>query len=360
MIAKCARCQYVFTTDRYGRQFCPSCGAELVLPAPSGATPPAGPPSQPSGAGPVPGAGPLPGPGVGPVRGPSAPPPAQPFGTAVPPQAPAPGGQPARCPSHPDRPATDVCARCGSFTCRECLQPGVDGQPQCPACRGRGGEVQPTPWEERGQRGVIGAYLETVKLSVTDPVRLFERMRVDNAAGALSYFWINFAVGVIAAQAWAPVISGLGFDPFKQGGAPKLPEGFEKFVELNNSFAFNLAAGVVLALLGPVFLYLVTGVIHLGLLLFQNAPRGFNATLRSVSYASAPQLLQLVPICLGPVGGVWSLVLIVIGLSRTHRISVGKALLGVAVPLVVVFCCCCGLFSMALAGTIAAAGTMPH
>lgn len=34
MIAKCSRCQNTFTTERYGRQFCPTCGAEVLLPAP--------------------------------------------------------------------------------------------------------------------------------------------------------------------------------------------------------------------------------------------------------------------------------------------------------------------------------------
>ncbi len=34
MIAKCSRCQNAFSTERHGRQFCPTCGAEVYLPAP--------------------------------------------------------------------------------------------------------------------------------------------------------------------------------------------------------------------------------------------------------------------------------------------------------------------------------------
>ena len=58
--------------------------------------------------------------------------------------------------------------------------------PQCLACRGREGGAEPTPWEERGKRGIVAAYLETVKRTFMDPVRFFERMRVDDADGVLS------------------------------------------------------------------------------------------------------------------------------------------------------------------------------
>ena len=46
MIAKCSRCQNTFSTERYGRQFCPTCGAEVMLPAP-GEEAGAGAPSEP-------------------------------------------------------------------------------------------------------------------------------------------------------------------------------------------------------------------------------------------------------------------------------------------------------------------------
>jgi hypothetical protein len=48
MIARCARCQGTFTTDRYGVQSCPHCGSEVHLADPNvGSAPPAEPPSVP-------------------------------------------------------------------------------------------------------------------------------------------------------------------------------------------------------------------------------------------------------------------------------------------------------------------------
>ncbi|HYG70330.1 MAG TPA: YIP1 family protein, partial [Anaeromyxobacteraceae bacterium] len=52
MLARCARCQGTFSTDHFGLQTCPHCGAELMLSdpnAPKGAQPPAPPPEKPSG-----------------------------------------------------------------------------------------------------------------------------------------------------------------------------------------------------------------------------------------------------------------------------------------------------------------------
>lgn len=40
MLAKCSRCSQTFQTDRYGQQFCPFCGAEVMIAAPG--QPPAG------------------------------------------------------------------------------------------------------------------------------------------------------------------------------------------------------------------------------------------------------------------------------------------------------------------------------
>jgi hypothetical protein len=356
MIAKCARCQYVFTTDRYGRQFCPSCGAELVLPAPGGVQPPAGPPSQPSQPSPPspPGAPQPPltdfdsmGPG-GPIPPPQAPPP--------------PAAGAAHCAEHPDRPAANVCARCGAFACAECLQPGPDGQPQCPACRSRDAGFEPTPWEERSTRGVVMAYVETVKKSFVDPVRLFERMRVDHTEGVLSYFWITMAIGAVGGQLWQALFALIGFSGLG-GSTPKLPEGhpLAAFTALSSSPFFNLALGVAIALMAPISLYLNAGIFHLGLMLFKGAKCGFNASLRAVSYASGPNLLQLVPLCGGAIGGIWVLVLTVIGLSRTQRTTTGVAIAAVVVPLVLLSCCACGLGAVALAlGGLAAANGLQH
>src|SRR5688572_22681974 len=103
MTAKCAKCQEVFPTERYGRQNCPKCGAGLMLAAPPGT--PEVPSDQPPSSAPGP--------------GPQLPPPGG-FGAPFPPSA-----------------------------------PHAEDGPQ----------DQPTPWEERSRLGIVSAYVETVQRS---------------------------------------------------------------------------------------------------------------------------------------------------------------------------------------------------
>ena len=60
-----------------------------------------------------------------------------------------------------------------------------------------------------------------------------------------------------------------------------------------------------------------------------------------VSFAQATSLLFLVPFCGQFVGGIWALVLYVLGLAEAHQIGHGKAAAAVLLPIVLV-CCCCG------------------
>ncbi len=332
MIAKCARCQYVFSTDRYGKQHCPSCNAELMLNAPPGAAPAAAQPVAPAAA-----------PGTGPV------PPAGPEATAC-------------CVGHPARPASATCPRCGAFACAECLQPGPDGLGLCLACRARAASEpdEPTAWEEREKHGLFAAFFGTLKRSFVDPVRFFERMRVKGAAGALSFYWINAAIGVLGGQFWQAVLASTGLGK-ALNQTPELPPGhpLEGLMQLQSDPVTNIVMGVVWAVFAPVSLYLTAGIFHLGLLLFKGARNGFDATLRSVAYSSGPNLLQLVPLCGGFIGGLWVLVLTVIGLWKTQRTSLGVAIAAVLVPMFVLFCCTCmGLVAVAFAGGAALAGAM--
>ncbi len=81
---------------------------------------------------------------------------------------------------------------------------------------------------------------------------------------------------------------------------------------------------------------------HLFLLLFGGANQGLNMTLRVIAYAQAPALLAAVPFVGGCIGGIWSLVLYIIGLASAHRTDVWRAALAVLVP--IVLCVCVGGF----------------
>ncbi|MBS2029807.1 MAG: YIP1 family protein [Deltaproteobacteria bacterium] len=54
MLAKCSRCSQTFQTDRYGEQFCPFCGAQVMIAAPAGAAAVPGAPGAPAATGALP------------------------------------------------------------------------------------------------------------------------------------------------------------------------------------------------------------------------------------------------------------------------------------------------------------------
>jgi hypothetical protein len=304
MLARCARCQGTFSTDRYGRQTCPHCGAELILPAPPGtpeeAAPP--PPAEPP---------------------PPEPPPAEPPRTAAPP----PVGPP---PPGWGRP------------------PGAGwGGPPPPGAWGPpppdGG--QPSPFADRGRVGFLAGFFETWKLVATQPERFFARVRADQA-------WTAILFGVIASTVGTIFSSIYGFFTGQQAlvaiqqMAEKLPEEQARFMKL---YAQALTGGALAAqvLLAPILtfvaIYVAAAVVHLVLLLLKGGGRGFDATLTAVAYTSGLSLLLAVPACGGLLAGVWTLVSLVIGLGAIQRCGTGKAAAAVLAPFALACVCCCGL-----------------
>ena len=112
-----------------------------------------------------------------------------------------------------------------------------------------------------------------------------------------------------------------------------------------------LVGQVVLA---PVFafigIYLVAAVVHLMLLLFKGAPRGFDATLTVTAYAAGLNLLLAIPGCGGLVAMVWWLVVLIIGLGEAQRCGPGKAAAAVFTPGIALCLCCCGLLGLGAGG----------
>jgi hypothetical protein len=100
--------------------------------------------------------------------------------------------------------------------------------------------------------------------------------------------------------------------------------------------------GVMLTVVWPAIWSAIT---HLMLMLYGSARQGFETTFRVICFAYFSVLLPGMFLALVPyVGGlgmlIWSMVVIIIGLSRGHEISGGKATLAVLTPIFV----CCGVY----------------
>jgi hypothetical protein len=100
------------------------------------------------------------------------------------------------------------------------------------------------------------------------------------------------------------------------------------------------------------FIYVASGIVHVLLLLFRGASRGFDATLTAVAYAFGLNLLLVVPACGGLIALVWTAVALVIGLGETQRCGPGKAAAAVFAPLVLVCVCACFAGALGLGGLL--------
>ncbi|MFO0585153.1 MAG: YIP1 family protein [Anaeromyxobacter sp.] len=324
MLARCARCQNDFTTDRFGLQKCPHCGSDLMLADPNAAAPapPAPPPS---------GAETLPPPPPSNEAFPPPPPPPPPAGGYGPPPGEYPGSV------HPER------------------RPAAGG----PESRdGRAPEGIPSPWVERDRLGFFNAYLETWKLVATKPQDFFSRVRIDKPGSAVLFGVIGATIGQVVSSLYSWAAGAQAMVAMRQmidQMGPEQAELFEKLLPYMGGAgtAYQMIAAPISALVG---IYLGGGIIHLLLMLFKGAGRGFDATITVVGYAVGLQILAAVPACGGLIAAVWVLVAYIIGLAAAQRITTGKAAAAVLAPLVLLCCCCGGAIGVGAAAALKALG----
>jgi hypothetical protein len=308
MLARCARCQGTFTTETFGLQTCPHCGSELMLADPSGVTPPAA--------------------GVPPPPPPEAPPPPASPGHWTPPAA-VPGSPPPPPPS---------------------------GWGPLPPPPPPGWTELPSPFADRKTRGFLASFFETFKLVGTQPADFFKRVRIDQVGSALLFGVIGSTVGN-----WASLLFGALTRAATVGQlqariselppeAARFMEQFAATIEGLTSPVATLVQMVVAPLLSLIAIYLAAGLIHLVLMLFKGARRGFDATLTVVGYASGLYLVMAVPQCGGIIALVWYLAVLIIGVGEAQRCGPGKSAVAVFAPLLLLCLCCCGLAMIGGAG----------
>jgi hypothetical protein len=226
--------------------------------------------------------------------------------------------------------------------------PGTGLPPSLPEAGVGGGS---TPWERREQIGLVNALVETTKQVIATPSEFFRRMSVRGGIGApLAYGVIVGYFGILAKAIYDAVFQAVLGSSFASLGSR--PE-FQRFAALMQG-----GLGLLIqVLLGPVFavigIFVAAGVFHLLLMILGGAKRDFEATLRVVSYSEAASLFAIIPFCGAFVGGIYQIVLFIIGLAEAHGISKGLAAAAVLIP-IALLCCCCAVAIAIFAGGLAA------
>ena len=243
--------------------------------------------------------------------------------------------------------------------------PGPPPYPPLPGGYGSGGGSAPppgfggppggsNPWERRQTIGFLSALIETTKQVLTQPSAFFREMPVTGGLGSPMLYAVIIAyVGLAASTIYNVVFrSVLTSSLSRMGGGGEL-ERLAPFLEGSTSLIVNLVFGPVLIVMG---LFISAGLFHLMLLAFGGATRGFEATFRVASFSQAASIFNIIPGCGGLISLVYTLVVLIIGLSEAHQITRGKSAAAVLVPLLVICCCCAGVALMAMFGIAGALG----
>ncbi len=221
-----------------------------------------------------------------------------------------------------EQPETDECVKCGII-----ISKYVQFQEMARSVEGQVREISAeeyTPWESGG--GFIPAFFKTTQEVLFSPTKFFQK------AAAGKGYWSPFIFAMISG------IIGSGIALlwqwfFFSGLVP--PQ-----ILSVTTYSVILTFAIILIPFTIAFSILIgSGVTHLCLMIVRGNQRGFEATFRAVSYAHSALLFYIVPFIGSLVGGIYLLVLAILGVRGGHEISTGKAVLAVLLPLIVV----CGL-----------------
>ena len=204
------------------------------------------------------------------------------------------------------------------------------------------------PWDDRQQRGILRAFFDTLVIVLTKPAEAFTAMKREGGFGEpLIYAIIGGSVGGVIYFLYNFLLS----------SAHMLGSHENPMMQMMGGGIRPLFFIILVPLFVTIATFIGSGIFHLCLMIVGGAKQPFETTFRVVCFAggSANPLL-VIPICGGLIGGIWKIVLYCIGFARAHETDTGRAVLAVALPLIV---CCGGIFALMMMLGLGAFG-FPH
>ena len=208
----------------------------------------------------------------------------------------------------------------------------------------------PLPFEDTG-RSFLEGLLQTVMLLVTNPKEAFARMTPESMLGRALFYGVLLAwFGTFCGLVWN-MLFGEAFSSF-------MPAEYQDQWGMMGTTGFGQF--VIMMVISPVltliWLFVLGAVVHVFLMMFGGANKGFSTTIKVVAYAETAQLAAVVPIVGGLAAFFWWIALSIVGLAEAHGTSLGKAAGAVLAP--VLLCCVCLIVGVVLfAGSILALAT---
>jgi len=196
------------------------------------------------------------------------------------------------------------------------------------------------PWDERKERGLLAAFVQTLRLVLVSPAEAFRRMRTTGPiSGPLIYNLIGGWAGLIAAGVYAVLIARA--QPAPPADLSRMESLFYLTPDMAKS-AFKLYV-----ILGPVIVtgmvLVSSGITHLFLMLAGGANKPYHVTLRVFCFAwGSSQVFQLLPACGGVLALGWMLFCCVVGMTIAHGTTTGRAVVAMVLLAAACATCCIG------------------
>ncbi len=180
------------------------------------------------------------------------------------------------------------------------------------------------PWENRSEIGLWQGIWQTCKAVLFSPDTLFKELTYEGGKrDPLAFGLLTGSVGSMLGLFWQSLIPG-------------------GLLILGHSFLSQFAIGIIvlfvlamIPLMVTIGIFIYSGILHLLLVLVRGANNGFEATFRVVSYSQAAQIVGVIPFLGGWIGGVWQLIVQIIGLREIHETSYLRVILAFVIPLFV-------------------------
>jgi hypothetical protein len=187
-------------------------------------------------------------------------------------------------------------------------------------------ERRASPWENRTELGLWQGIYQTFKAVLFSPDRLFSTMT--HKGGIMEPLAFGLLLGSIGSM--------FGFFwQFLMMSGGLLALGEELMGRVSMSLIF-FAIIIISPLFVAITMFVGSAVLHLLLLIVRGGKNGFEATFRVVSYSQATQIWGVIPFIGGFIGGLWILVVQIIGLREIHETSYLRVILALLIPVALI------------------------
>ena len=200
-------------------------------------------------------------------------------------------------------------------------------------------EPESTPsWEHTDKYGFFGALIRTIGEVLFHPGATFRNMKMTGIGAPFLYGWLLKSIfSMIAVYQFRNIM----FREFQRW----MPDEFAFIPE----FDFFPALFLIIPIGVALGMFILTGILHLCLMIAGGAKRDIEATFRVVAYSTgATAIWNLIPWVGDMIANIWQLVCQIIGLKEAHQTTYGRVILALLIPFVI----CCGLGALLLGSII--------